>query len=237
MTTMSSMKRSGAASSLTTGGTRRILIVMLTLFFLFFSAGYLMSAVREPAHAEILQADPPHDASAAVAAVTTVASGNGMATVSGAIDEVTLALEAAIDEDGDVRVWQRDVRLRFLSNARDESSDVFWRTAAKKGCGGELQQRLNSLVRGRIGACAELPPPRAVLPASTAGLARGSVGWIANAPGEFVIALADAPVPTGTPIAVFAVADLGTTAPELQDMQTTADDTFDPPLRVRIDRS
>ena len=150
------------------------------------------------------------------------------------LEEVTLSLEAAIDEEGGTRVWQRDVKLRLLHAAAGPSGERFWRKACESGCGGELLKRSGSLVHGRLGQCAGLAPPRATQGYSTSDLASGSVGWV-DAAGELVLALDGAAAAPEGGVALFATADLDQVAAELRKLPTEATtDAFDPPLRVVV---
>lgn len=114
--------------------------------------------------------------------------------------EVVLRLEAALDVDGDLKVWRRDVRLRLLPTEPSRTrSGFFWSEAIQRGCGGELrlQQRSGGrVVRGLLHRCPDLPlpastawpPPGGAVPRSpdalgttTSMMRRGAVGWLLGA--------------------------------------------------------
>jgi hypothetical protein len=118
--------------------------------------------------------------------------------------DITLVLEAAIDVDGDVKVWRRAVRLHLRADARDATTATFLKRVAAGGCGGELL-RADERVHGRL-TCggAQWPPPEKRDCSGPAGLLhrscrgrplpRGVVGWRTRAEStapEFFIQMAD----------------------------------------------
>ena len=151
----------------------------------------------------------------------------------------TLAIEAAIDIDGDIKVWQRNVPVQLLPTERERSAG-FWREAAKKTCSGDLialRQRSGNgaVVHGRLGGCAGITPPivDAPLHAETT-MKQGTVGWIVGSAGEFALALSDAQAPEGGFVALGEV-DPNTLA-ELDDLRAMPldDDVFAPPIRFTV---
>merc|ERR1712167_226443 len=108
------------------------------------------------------------------------------------LSAITMHIEAAFEEDGDITLWRRDLRLRLLGSELNVRGS-FWREALRQGCGGELYQLDGAIVRGRMGACGLSPQPvfpATSLPSKRAKL-RGRIGWVEGT-AEFALVLDEA---------------------------------------------
>jgi hypothetical protein len=143
----------------------------------------------------------------------------------------TLKIEAAIDVDGDIKLWRRDVRIAL----KPEASDV-WRDALARGCGGELYQRSGDVVHARLTGC-DVPvmPPSVRSAVTTRRLARGSVGWLVGRDGAptFGLALVDAALAEDAVLFGSLPADGRHTLDDLLGM--TGADALDPPMHFAIE--
>jgi hypothetical protein len=150
---------------------------------------------------------------------------------------VTLTIEAAVDEDGDIKLWRRDVGL----HAAEPEHSAFWRDALSKGCGGELFEKgAGGTVHARLSGC-DVPPPNFLRssPTTTHTLPRGAVAWRPlgrDSTRTFVLALAD--VTLAEEVVRFGELDThsGTAAlDELRAMAAAAPSAaLDPPMRFTM---
>ena len=104
-------------------------------------------------------------------------------------------MDAAVDVDGDVKVWRRSVHLRLLPEHAD-SSTALLREAAERECAGELAASTSRVLKGYIGCKGTVPVPPAPSPHAKASavvtrrsakpraLTHGMVAWVQSPRGS-----------------------------------------------------
>lgn len=142
------------------------------------------------------------------AATTSKSVGSPVGPANSGGGAVNLRLEAALDVDGDIKLWRKSLLLRV----QPDPFASFWRGAATKGCTGELYRREQGFIQGRISCAALEPHPAARIstacahhhlrgggePCAPLSIGRGKAAWAAGANGasaEFVLSTA----PPGSP--------------------------------------
>lgn len=207
---------------------------------------------------------PPEVAVVQGAAPATTAPAPGLMTAggrqgrlaaAGGVSGVTMALEAAIDEDGDIKLWRRELSVRLLGEKAARAVAAFWREAAMEGCGGELYQRGNGMVHGRISCSDGRTPPKLGgaarrKEAAAAGqelFRRGSVLWTSGAAPasswagrtDFVIVVSDHAQPADHQLAratKFGEVELTSweSVKELHSLPVGNGGRFEPPLQLKL---
>ena len=100
---------------------------------------------------------------------------------------LTFSFEAAVEEDGDIKVWAAKLTVRLLPHLWTPSAGVFWQEV-KSGCSGEITSSDVQTLSGRL-QCRLTPGNMAVVrSASPSSMRRGAVAWMEGPNGqEFVV--------------------------------------------------
>jgi hypothetical protein len=118
-----------------------------------------------------------------------------MKTAGKGLFQATLALEAAIDVDGDVQLWRQKLHIRQPPDLKDEAA-LLVREAMHSGCDGELFRKGEGMVFGRFKCDSFARLKHAVKIAhrprkeggACAFAKRGAIGFLHNSnAGEFVL--------------------------------------------------
>ena len=248
-----------------------VIVAILALSYVLLAIS-LQGSVRrtDPVTVTVASTPEPERRSAPSAASTTTGpplsaapgSAPGLATSHSPL--TTLAIEAAIDVDGDIRVWKTDVLMRLLPTDHASDAYTFWHRAARQGCGGEVTARVGSMILAQLRKCegaASHPSGKGSSLGASAprALARGRVAWLADSSSRFVLALDDSAGGTaggGTALSVegeaqrearvdlraadaipFAEVDgasLAQLVTGLREMPTGVGGAYDPPLHFTI---
>jgi hypothetical protein len=209
----------------------------------------------------IASPDAPPGAAAARPGTSSIAAAPTLVTPSerhkrlataGGVASVAVAVEAAIDEDGDLKVWRREFSIRLgTPAARDESGRLhpgaravgsFWHEAGVEGCGGELLHRSVGILQGRL-LCSRSLPPKVRSHwqrGATPNLKRGSVGWLQDGDDRaaFFITLKAGLLPRHLGQATIFGEVETASWPAVEDLMTQVPigggGRFEPPLRISL---
>ena len=100
---------------------------------------------------------------------------------------LTFSFEAAVEEDGDIKLWAAKLTVRLLPHLWTPSAGAFWQEM-ESGCSGEVTSSDVQTLSGRL-QCRSTPGNMVVRSASPSSVQRGAVAWMEGRSGQELVVI------------------------------------------------